>query len=347
MGSQSRYKSVKVRAKEDQVIVGYLLGLATEMEQGQVETRYFRDQDFYEQVLALEDELICDYLSNELTGTERRRFEEHFLQTAHRRKKFQATRKLMAYLADQGVAARGASPAISTRPVTKTQTTNPATGGLLDSLGGLLAPKLALGWMAAATAVLLVCGFWLTGKITNLRQSLRQSESERIALQQQRENLRGTASRQRAEVAAKRDEANSLSELVASGANTLSASMERHVPSMTPILKLSLATARSANKPADLRLSKEIQATLIAISLESDLSEASRYQVKMRAVETSSPTWQWEAVPQSRQLMLEIPTHSLAAGLYSLTVKRIEAPRSETESAEGEFIGEIFLRVWR
>jgi hypothetical protein len=212
---------------------------------------------------------------------------------------------------------------------------------LLDYLSGLLMPKFGLGWMVTATAVLLLCGFWLTGRITGLRQTLRQTEADRLALHQREEELRGTASRQRAETLAKRDEANSLSELVASGANTLSASLGRPTPTATPALKLSLATARNANQPAELKLSSAAQTTLMSLTLEPSLPPATRYQVKLRAVETTSPTWQWDSAPQNGQLLIELPAQDLAAGLYSLTVNRL------ADAVASEFAGEVFLRVVR
>lgn len=331
---------MKARAREDQFIVGYLLGLSTEMEQGQIETRYFRDQRFYEQVLVIEEELICDYLSHDLTGEERQRFERHFLQSDHRRKKFQATRKLMAYIADQGLGAVGASHTVALAAKTAAHSTRPV--GLLDYLGGLLMPKLKLGYMLAATALLLLCGFWLTSQIAGLRQTMRQTETERLALQRQELELRGAATRQRAEAAAKRDEAASLTELVASGANTLSASMERQTPQATPAVKLSLATVRSSATLAEINLPRAAQTVLVALSLEPSLPETARYLVKLRAAETVSPTWQWEATSQNHQLLLEIPTAGVNPGLYSLTVARIVSA-----SPSNEFAGELFLRIVR
>lgn len=335
--------TVKARAKENQSIVDYLLGLSSDIEQSQIETRYFRDQSFYEEVLLHEDELICDYLSNDLPLDERRRFEQHFLQSPHRRKKLQSTRKLMAYLADQ--VGEGQFITAHKRPPQATAASN----GWFDYLGGLLVPKLSFGRMLAATALLLVCGFGLTTYITNLRQNLRQAENERLALQRQEQELRGTTLRQQAEAAAKRDEAASLSELVASGANSLSASMERPTP--TPTIKLTLATARSAANPTEIKLPRVAQmiplaVVLPALVLEDRAAEASRYVIKMRATEMNSPTWQWEATAQNGQVLLEIPTAGIAPGLYSLTLARVISP-SQNQAQLNEFVGELFLRMSR
>ena len=95
-------RTVKPRAREDQSIIGYLLGTASELEQSHLETRYFREPHFYELLLALEEELICDYLHGKLPPAERLQFERYFLSTPRRRRKYESTRKLLAFIADQG-----------------------------------------------------------------------------------------------------------------------------------------------------------------------------------------------------------------------------------------------------
>src|SRR5205085_7074185 len=72
-----------------------------ELEQSQIETRYFRNQRFYEELLALEEELICDYVSGALTLEEGSLFEKNFLRSARRRRKYESTKKLMTFIADQ------------------------------------------------------------------------------------------------------------------------------------------------------------------------------------------------------------------------------------------------------
>ena len=332
---------MKARAKEDQFIVGYLLGLSSEIEQGQVETRYFKDQRFYEQVLLVEEELICEYLGNDLSGVERRRFENHFLQSPHRRKKYDATRKLMAYIADQGALTKR-SATLAPNPANPT---SDLPTGLPNWLSGLLMPKFGMVGMMTATAMLLLCGLWLANHIAGLRQTMRQAETERIALQQQEQALRGTALRQRAEAAAKRDEAASLTELVASGAGNLSAALGHQEAQPTPTIKLTLATVRGATAPREINLPAEAQTISVAIQLERQTgaatTEAGHYLVKLRATESVSPTWQWETAPQNQQLLIEFPATGVTPGLYSLTVARMSAQQPN------EFAGEILLRVSR
>ena len=107
---------MNIRPKEEQLIVRYLLGEATELEQNLLEARYFRDPQFYEQLLALEEELICDYVCGALSTHGQRRFEQRFLNSLRRQRKYESTKQLMACIAQ-----RPASPCrLPVRKVTVT-----------------------------------------------------------------------------------------------------------------------------------------------------------------------------------------------------------------------------------
>ena len=57
----------------------YLLGELTETEQGQFEEAYFTDDLLFERFLVIKDDLVDSYARHELAGSERERFEQHFL----------------------------------------------------------------------------------------------------------------------------------------------------------------------------------------------------------------------------------------------------------------------------
>ncbi|MDX2032478.1 MAG: hypothetical protein SF339_17515 [Blastocatellia bacterium] len=88
---------MKSKNKDEQSINSYLLGQGTEEEQKSIEDRYFRDADFYEQILAQEDELIHDYLKESLSPSKKALFEKHFLHSERRRQKFLFVKSLINY----------------------------------------------------------------------------------------------------------------------------------------------------------------------------------------------------------------------------------------------------------
>src|SRR5262249_53601687 len=90
-------------AKEEKLITRYLLGQATEEECVRIEEGYFHQPEYYEQVLAIEEELISNYVRGTLSTTEKELFETHFLSSERRRKKYELTRELATYLSESYV----------------------------------------------------------------------------------------------------------------------------------------------------------------------------------------------------------------------------------------------------
>jgi hypothetical protein len=63
---------------KDRVVIRYLLGDLSDEEQAGLEEKYFGDDEFFEQVLVVEDELIDGYVRGELSAHERELFEKRF-----------------------------------------------------------------------------------------------------------------------------------------------------------------------------------------------------------------------------------------------------------------------------
>lgn len=79
----------------DQTIIRYLLNELSAEEQARFEEAYLSDQGLFEQVQALEAELIENYVKGDLSGHERRRFERHYLASDQRRARIEAARELV------------------------------------------------------------------------------------------------------------------------------------------------------------------------------------------------------------------------------------------------------------
>lgn len=82
----------------EHVIRDYLLGTISEGEREQIEERMLTDDLFFENLAALEDvvedDLIDQYLNDDLTSQERKGFEQIFLSTGERREKLELARDL-------------------------------------------------------------------------------------------------------------------------------------------------------------------------------------------------------------------------------------------------------------
>ncbi|HEX8774713.1 MAG TPA: hypothetical protein VF735_14170 [Pyrinomonadaceae bacterium] len=77
----------------------YLLGLLASDEQQQVEERLLIEDQYFERLLVIEDELIDQYLSDELSRQEREKFNQIFLSTPERYEKLRFAKDLKSYLA--------------------------------------------------------------------------------------------------------------------------------------------------------------------------------------------------------------------------------------------------------
>ncbi|HKQ77724.1 MAG TPA: hypothetical protein VJ810_28770 [Blastocatellia bacterium] len=85
---------VKQTFGNDQTIIRYLLNELSAEDQTRFEEAYLMDGSLFEQVIALEEELIEDYVKGGLSLDERNRFERHYLASAQRRARIQAAKEL-------------------------------------------------------------------------------------------------------------------------------------------------------------------------------------------------------------------------------------------------------------
>jgi hypothetical protein len=72
---------------EENQIAQFLLGQLSEEDRLKVEERIFKENGFYEQVLAIQEELSDSYVRNDLSAKQRSQFESHFLRSPRRRER--------------------------------------------------------------------------------------------------------------------------------------------------------------------------------------------------------------------------------------------------------------------
>jgi hypothetical protein len=95
----------------------YLLGELTQEERALVEERLFLDREYLRQLQSVEDELIDDYVYDDLPASDRGKFETHFLSQAERDGDLRFARALRRYVAADAGAGE-ASPVAAPGPRT-------------------------------------------------------------------------------------------------------------------------------------------------------------------------------------------------------------------------------------
>jgi len=152
----------------------YLLRDLPEEERTRLEDRYAVDADVFEQILAIENDLIDSYIRGELTEVERQKFEAEFLKSAERREKVEFARALSHI----SVLAKPALPALRFSAWDKVMASFSIRLGV---------PQWAL---AAAAIVVVTGGSWLVVQNQRLRIDLRQALAGHAELRGEQESLR-------------------------------------------------------------------------------------------------------------------------------------------------------------
>ena len=91
------------KLEDKSLIRSYLLGDLAEAERQVIEQRMITADEFYNQVLLAEDELVEEYALGRLTGKDKERFEASFLSTPEGREHVKLTADLIRYASEQSV----------------------------------------------------------------------------------------------------------------------------------------------------------------------------------------------------------------------------------------------------
>jgi hypothetical protein len=156
----------------------FLLGGGTEAERERLEAEFFADDDAFQQMIAAEDDLIDAYARGELTDSERRQFEQRFMNSSAGRERVCFARAFVA-AAPQTMAASAVVPV-----------TTPAPGFFASIFGNTTGLRVALATLAIAVLV----GFpWLLVERSRLNRELVELREQHLRLSQQAEALQRAA----------------------------------------------------------------------------------------------------------------------------------------------------------
>jgi hypothetical protein len=166
------------REKNEELIARYLLGELPEEQQIEIEDRAFADKDFLATITAVENDLIDDYVRQEMSASDRSRFEERFLASAERRKRVEFAKALAQVPSELTVAQRN---------LVSTATSWSWRDSFYAFLNGL---NPAARFAVVAAMILLVVGAaWIFTETLRLRRQLSQQQAENQSRQNQREAL--------------------------------------------------------------------------------------------------------------------------------------------------------------
>ncbi|HLG14937.1 MAG TPA: zf-HC2 domain-containing protein [Blastocatellia bacterium] len=169
---------MKQETRNHKLIVQYLVGGLSEDEKTRLEQQYFGDDDFFEQLLVVEGELIDAYVRAELSGREREQFEAHILASPVRRQRVEIARALVECATQSSV---------GVLPATEKQEAVTWWQSLLDSLGAK--NKAILLPLAAAVLVIVAGASLFLVETVRLRNQVERIQADRAELLRREEEL--------------------------------------------------------------------------------------------------------------------------------------------------------------
>ncbi len=163
---------------DQKLVVRYLLGQLPEEEQQRLEERAFSDQEYLRNVLAVERDLIDEYVRGELSAVERQQFEKLFLASPERRRKVEFARALTSLVSEAPQPEKAGRPA------------EPEASRLESLVAFLRGSNPILQYsLAAASLFFVIGGLWLITGNLRMREQIAGLEAERRERQERLEAL--------------------------------------------------------------------------------------------------------------------------------------------------------------
>ena len=312
----------------EKLIARYLLGDLPEEQQVAIEDRAFADKDYLALVTAVENDLIDEYVRQELSPTERQQFERQFLASAERRKRVEFAKVLA-------------------RVPERTVVSETAKWSWRDSLYALIsglnpAAKIAF---AAVMLLLIVGGAWLLTATLRLRSQLTQLQAQNQARQNELQQQVEAERRRNEELNARLTQEQQQREQSEESLQKLSETGDATNPPPRPViaaLTLLPGLSRGGGDKASLVMPED--ARLVRLQIGIDPNEPYKtFAVELRTA-AGRQVWTRENLTartrgKARAVSLTLPASALKSGDYEL---RLSGRR---EGGESEDVGFYYFDV--
>jgi len=318
----------------DQTITSYLLNELSEEDQERFEEAYLSDPSLFEQVKALEEELIEDYVKGNLSGQERRRFERHYLASDQRRARIEAARELLR-VCSLKAAAQNADGAPAQNAG------DDRIKGKFFSLRSRLQSLVELrpaAFFGVAVALLSLLGVGLGIELLRLHGQLAAVSEERAAIERRAEDSEWRLVHEREQLAQERKQGVELRDKLEKLNNQLDRLGRERVESQASknqIVSLPLTPrVRNIENPNRAVLSAHTRFVVLQVELErQEAANLRSYRAVVKTVEGEREIWTQEGIkPQRRKstqyVVVKVPADRFkAAGAqdFNLTLDALSA----------------------
>lgn len=272
--------------EQEELMVRYLLGEATGEERTSVEERFLSDHEYFEQMLALEDALVDQYVTGDLPVSQRVLFEK--ISVSQRRENVEFTREVIEDIRQKKIASKRPAKLSVFRVIFARRYVVPAS-------------------LAAAILLFLIAAPWIL--VLSLEHRLTQTQGELTA--KQREAAEELVAERRTSLHIQRQ----LDELKASGP-TIGADRLLSTP-----LKPYRGQRAAGSEVQLIEITARLQVVILDILLEKPGSYKS-YQVRITSAESAGPMTISGLTLEKNRSTLKVPITAakLEPGDYGLTV---------------------------
>ncbi|HEV8367876.1 MAG TPA: hypothetical protein VGQ39_07995 [Pyrinomonadaceae bacterium] len=308
-------------SNQEQIIRSYLLGELPESEQLTLEEKYFSDQQLFEQMVQVENDLVDKYARGLLSPETLDRFEKYYMAHPERRER--------AKFAETLAAKMDANAGVETVPIT-------ASWWDLFS-AAMRGPKLAWGLAIALLLFALLAG-WFFIETKQLRQELARIESAQLTREERERELQQQIANQQLRAQKLSEEVERLQQGVA--APSPSPELAKFA---TLILTIGGTRGVDAGPTSTLKISSETEQVRLQLRLREN--NYSAYQVVIQSADGKPIlTSRQLAAPRVKthaNLSLTIPAQKFTTGDYIITLV------GATSTGELEDVSKSLIHVER
>lgn len=302
---------------DETVLTQYLLGDLSDEAKLRLEEQFFTDDESFQQLMALEDELRYDYARGGLTAQQRSQFEQRFLSLPGESQHVVLAQAVLEAVANANLPktpARIAVPAVK-----------PNFFQSLTAFFGWQSSGLQVG-LAAASILLVLGGSWLFYQTVQLRSQVAQLEVARINQEQQQAQQAGeqrTRGDQLSEqLEAERQKRTELEQELAR--QKAQATRETGNQSTAPATILSFFLTPGLSRDIDSTKRLTIPSGITQLRLQLKLKRPGTYQSYQAVLQTLDGAQLWQrTLPRSasQAVTVTLPAKLLPSGDYLLVLK--------------------------
>lgn len=304
---------------DEQQVRSFLLGELSESKRVELEERFFKDDSYYRQMLAIQEELTDDYIQNSLSSRERESFVQNFLRSSLRMERVEFATALSAAL--------GTAESVEWKK----------TPSFLSRVGAFFRLPSPFSLVTTAASLLLFAAvIWLVVQNNRLNRDAEQLDQHQKALiRQNRDSQAESASREQqlqSEIATLREQGSQMQGKIDEKQRELDSlksqrsATSKSASNFLSTFVLSPGLSRGPDEPEKLIIASSTRTVNLQLNLEREES----YREYFAEIRTARGNLVWSRygllsrkTTQIQSVSVKIPAALLSTGEYEISLKGV------------------------